>query len=50
MSSRTAAAVLAAKSVLFTLVVPGTVAGYLPYWLSRRLAPTASPWALIHEA
>lgn len=38
--------VLFLKNLLFTVIVPGTVAGYLPYLLARPLSPDALSIAL----
>jgi protein-S-isoprenylcysteine O-methyltransferase Ste14 len=38
-----------AKTLLFTILVPGTVAGYVPWWLRREAAAVtgAEQWAAI---
>ena len=42
--------VLFLKNVLFTLVVPGTVAGYLPWFLVRDVPFVASSWTFVAAA
>jgi protein-S-isoprenylcysteine O-methyltransferase Ste14 len=38
--------ILALKVLVFTVLVPGVVAGYLPYRLTRGESPSGSPWAV----
>ena len=40
--------VIAAKTVLFTVVVPGTVCGLVPYWLASRGGSVAVRWDVVH--
>jgi protein-S-isoprenylcysteine O-methyltransferase Ste14 len=44
------AALLALENLLFTVVVPGTVAGYVPYEITRSARPGAGGWLLLAGA